>query len=38
MATLHQYVHNEHVYPTTTDLRATWDTLQPFIEQVWPVT
>lgn len=38
VATLHQYVHNEHVYPTTTDLRATWDTLQPFIEQVWPVT
>jgi hypothetical protein len=36
LASLHQYVHNEHVYPGTADLYAVWDTIQPVAEQLWP--
>lgn len=36
LASLHQYVHNEHVYPGTIDLFAAWDTVQPMVEQLWP--
>ncbi len=35
ITTLHQYIHNQHFSPTPTDLRMTWDNLQPFIEAVW---
>lgn len=36
VVTLHQYVHNENVYPAPADLFAVWDTVQPLAEQVWP--
>lgn len=31
----HQYVHNQYVYPRPDDLFATWDQLDPFLQQVW---
>ncbi len=34
--TMNQYVHNAHVHPTSAELRAAWDQLQPFLEKVWP--
>ncbi|MYE88892.1 hypothetical protein F4X33_07865 [Candidatus Poribacteria bacterium] len=35
---LHQYVHNPHFLPNPSDLRISWDNLQPWFEAVWPVT
>ncbi len=34
--TMNQYVHNPHVHPTSSELRAAWDQLQPLIEAIWP--
>ena len=32
----HQYVHNQYVHPKATELRQTWDELQPFMLALWP--
>ena len=34
--TMNQYVHNPHVHPTSAELRAAWDQLQPLLEKIWP--
>lgn len=35
IATLHQYVHNFHVTPSPTDVRAAWDNMQVLFERIW---
>ena len=34
--TWHQYVHNQYVHPKATELRQTWDEIQPFVQALWP--
>lgn len=35
ISTFNQYVHNQYFTPAPSDLRAAWDSLEPFIAAVW---
>ena len=33
--TLNAYVHNVSFYPSASELKTSWDNLEPFIERLW---
>jgi hypothetical protein len=32
---LNAYVHNQNFYPSSSELKTSWDNLEPFIEKLW---
>jgi hypothetical protein len=36
VTTFNQYVHNKYVMPKPSEVRMSWDELQPFLEKIWP--
>ena len=38
VTTFHQYVHNKELAASPTDLRTTWDNLEPLFQALWPGT
>ena len=32
---MHEYVHNQHMFPSPSDIRADWNNLQPWFIAVW---
>ncbi len=35
ITTMHQFVHNQYMFPSPSDLRADWNSLQPWFSAVW---
>lgn len=35
ITTMHQFVHNKYMFPSPSDLRADWNSLQPWFSAVW---
>ena len=34
-STLNAYVHNANFYPSSSELKTSWDNLEPFVEKLW---
>ncbi len=35
LSTLHQYIHNQHFFPSPGDLLSGWDNLEKFFVVIW---
>jgi ParB-like nuclease domain len=36
ITTMHDFVHNNHMTPSPSDLRSSWDRLEPLFAAIWP--